>query len=189
MSEEEIEFVSDDWQLEQYHKAGNWHITWALSADELLSASRLLRKHRYAFDYKKLRVGDDIPDEGKILSPELMLRGFAIECLLKALWVKRGGVICVDGKYTGVKGAGDHDLRQLAHVNGLRFTERQRDVLKRLSIYMTSVGRYPIAKDWRETKSQRMLGGRKMFPTMWTTPSDDETCDSIVKIIYEELER
>lgn len=93
MSKEEIAFVGDYWQLEQYHKAGNSHVAWALS-DELLAASRLLKNHRYQFDFESLHVGDNVPDEGKILSSELMLRGFAIECLLKALWVNRGEAIC-----------------------------------------------------------------------------------------------
>ena len=38
--------------------------------------------HRDQFDPTQLNVGDDMPDEGKVLFPELMLKGFAVECLL-----------------------------------------------------------------------------------------------------------
>lgn len=180
--------LSDDWQLDQYHKVGNDHIAWVLSAEDLLAASRSLRKLRNAFDIESIGVGDAIPDEGRIHPADLMLRGFAVECLLKALWVLRGGKICVDGKYVGVKGAGDHNLIQLCDANKLSFTEPKRDVLKRLSIFMTSVGRYPIPKHWSETKIQSTLGGGKAPPTCWVTPSDDEAYDSIVKILHEALE-
>ena len=127
--------LSDDWQLEQYQLVGNDHNAWALSAEDLLAASRLLRKLRSTFDIESLGVGDAIPDEGRVHPTDLMLRGFAVECLLKALWVKRGGTVCVDGRYEGVKGANDHNLVQLCDANGLSFNGAERDVLKRLSLF------------------------------------------------------
>lgn len=178
----------DEWQLDQFQKVGNDHNAWMLSAGDLFAASRLLRKVRNSFDTESIGVGDAIPDEGRIHATELMLRGFAVECLLKALWVMRGGKICVEGKYVGINGAGDHNLIQLSDVNKLSFTEPQRDVLKRLSIFMTSVGRYPIPKHWHETKMQSTLGGGKASPPHWVTPSDDENYDSIVNILNEALE-
>jgi hypothetical protein len=180
--------LSDDRQIEEYDKVGNDHNAWASSADGLLAASRLLRTLRTTFDLESVAVGEAIPDEGRIHPADLMLRGFAVECLLKALWVKQGGTICIDGKYVGVTGAGDHDLLQLCDANKLSFTDHQRDVLKRLFIFMTSVGRYPIASHWSKTKIQSTLGGGKGSPTYWGTPSDDETYDSIVKILLEALD-
>jgi hypothetical protein len=180
--------LSDDRQIEEYDKVGNDHNAWASSADGLLAASRLLRKLRTTFDLESVAVGIAIPDEGRIHPADLMLRGFAVECLLKALWVKQGGTICIDGKYVGVKGAGNHDLRQLWDANKLPFSENQCDVLNRLSIFMTSVGRYPIASHWSKTKMQNTLGGGKGSPTYWVTPSDDETYDSIVKVLHEALD-
>jgi hypothetical protein len=83
--------LSDDRQIEEYDKVGNDHNAWASSADGLLAASRLLRKLRTTFDLESVAVGVAIPDEGRIHPADLMLRGFAVECLLKALWVKQGG--------------------------------------------------------------------------------------------------
>jgi hypothetical protein len=181
--------LSDDWQLEQYQRAGNDHNAWASSAGDLLAASRLLRKLRGAFDVESVGIGDAIPDEGRVHPTELMLRGFAVECLLKAVWVRRGGTVCVDGKYVGVKGANDHDLVQLCDANGLSFTEPERNVLKRLSLFTTSVGRYPVPKRWSDTRIQRTPGGGKGSPTYWSTPSDDEAYASIVMILHDVLER
>jgi hypothetical protein len=180
--------LSDEWQIEQYNKVGNDHNAWASSANDLLAASRLLGKIRAKFDIESVAAGEAIPDEGRIHPTEIMLRGFAVECLQKGLWVKRGGTICRDGKYVGVKGAGDHDLLGLSDANNLPFSQNQRGVLKRLSIFMTSVGRYPIPRHWSNTKIQSASGGGKAPSTYWTTPSDDKTYDSIVKILHEALD-
>lgn len=173
--------LSDDRQIKDFDDVGNNHYSWALSAHDLLAASRLLRKQKAAFDIESVAVGAAIPDEGSIHRADLLLRGFAVECLLKALWVKQGGVICTDGKYKGIKGVGNHNLCQLCDVNNLLFSIDQRDVLDRLSIFITSVGRYPIATDWSKTK--KMGGG-----VYWMSPSDDEAFDLIISNLYKALE-
>lgn len=75
-----------------------------------------------------------------------MLIGYAIECALKGLWVKKGHMLVDRGRYRGVQGARDHDLVQLAAVAGFILTDRESDVLRRLSRFVQFAGRYPIAK-------------------------------------------
>lgn len=75
-----------------------------------------------------------------------MLLGFALECGLKALWLRRGNDLIVNGRYRGVSGAHDHDLVQLAHATQFACTSRERDVLARLSKFIRFAGRYPVAK-------------------------------------------
>jgi len=43
-----------------------------------------------------------------------MLFGYAIECALKGLWVKRKNKLVVNGRCLRVPGAGDHELLQLS---------------------------------------------------------------------------
>ncbi len=118
-----------------------------------------------------------------------MLRGFAVECLLKAVFVKRGNRLAVSGVLQRMAGVVSHDLVQPAHKLGLNFTDPEKDVLKRLSLFMTSIGRYPISANWTRTQIQRAYGGGKGSPTYWLSPSDYDTCTSIIVRIKGELSR
>lgn len=181
--------ISDKKQIENFDKIGNLPEAWELSADHLLSASRILKKHRDNFNPSSLKVGEEIPDEGKILASELMLKGYAVECLLKAVWVKKGNLLAKDGKYIRIKGCGNHDLIQIAKVVSLEFEDKQIDILKRLSIYITSAGRYPISVDWNNVKIQRLFDGGKGIPTYWRIPTDDKLFEDIISIINAELNK
>jgi len=174
-------------QIKNYDRTGNTPFAWILSADCLQAAARILKSHRDRFDAMRFKVGDDVPDEGKILFAELMLTGFAAECLLKAVWIKRGNKLAVGGKYVGVKGAADHALLQLADAVGLDLDRNARDVLKRLSIIMTSGGRYPIPRDWSARKIQKFRGGGKGIPEFWQYPRDDQLLEKVFAVIQKEL--
>ena len=131
------------------------------------------------------KVGDDVPDEGKVLFPELMLTGFAIECILKAIWIKHGNKLAVGGKYVGVKVA-DHALLQLADAVRLRLDGNARDVLKRLSIIMTSA----VGTRFHEIGRRERLklhGGGKGIPEFWQHPRDDQLLEKVFAILQKEL--
>lgn len=133
-----------------------------------------------------VRGGTHFSDEGKILFPELMLRGFGIECLLKSLWVKAGNKIVDHGRYRGVPDAKNHDLVQLASVVGIRLNSDQKDVLDRLTFIMTSNGRYPISRHWAKQKIGPRHGGGWGHPGSWAYPSDDNIVDDILKVLDRE---
>ena len=182
-----INMMSEAEQIEYYNRTGNTPTAWIVAADSLQAAARILKGHRDRFDPMQLSVGDNVPDEGKVLFPELMLKGFAVECLMKALWLKRGNKLVVNGKYVGIKGAADHNLLQIADALGLCFKGRERDVLKQLSSIMTSVGRYPIPRDWSDRKIQKIHGGGKGMPGYWRYPSDDEILEDVIVTLEQEL--
>ena len=175
-------------QIKRYDNVGNMFVAWAWSAGSLQAAARLLKTHRDRFDPTQSNVGDVLPDEGKVLFPELMLQGLAVENLLKALWVKRGSKLVAGGEYLGVKGAADHNLLQLANAVALQFSPMAKDVLKRLSIIITSAGRYPIPKKWFAHRIQKLHGGGKGIPTYWRLPEDDKTLQGLIATIEKELE-
>ena len=128
------QMMPDTEQIRHFDKTGNTSAAWISTADSLLTAARVLKTCRDRFDPTRLKVGDTIPDECVVLFPELMLRGFAVECLLKALWLKLGNKLVGAGKYLGVKDAADHNLVQLLDAVGLCLGGREREVLKRLSM-------------------------------------------------------
>ena len=69
---------------------------------------------------------------------EAMLLGMALECLLKGLYIRRHRVwedstkehaLVKDGTYVGVKGAGDHELLQLAAAAGVTVSQSEQSIL------------------------------------------------------------
>ncbi len=99
-----------------------------------------------------------------------MLQGFAVECLLKALWVKQGHRLAERGRFVGVSGVKDqHDLLQLAKVVGLTIDVEQKGLLERLSVFTKTVGRYPIP-----TRQDDEYGA------WWMSPTDDQRLEDIV---------
>lgn len=181
--------LPEEEQAKEYDKTGNEPLAWELSADDLEASAAILKEARDGFDPNSLKLGDEIPDEDKVLFPELMLRALSLECLLKALWLKQGNKIAEDGEYKGVKGAGDHDLLQLAAVVGLKLDKTEKDVLKRLSKIMTSNGRYPIPKNWKAGRIQEWHGGNIGPPGFWRHPSDDQVLSRVVNDVKTELDQ
>lgn len=166
-----------------YDQAGNSPEAWASSADSLLAAATLLRAARA----NPLNVGDPVPDGERARPSEIMLRGFALECLFKALWVKRGNRLASKGELQKIPGVGNHELLQLAQKLDFKCAPTEKDLLKRLSLVTTSVGRYPIATHWSKTKIQKTFGGGKGPPTYWESPRDDNAYKSIVTRLEAEL--
>lgn len=186
--EGESHMMPEEVQIKNYDRTANASVSWILASDSLQAAARILKAHRDRFNPTQLSIGHKLPDEGKVLFPELMLKGFAVECLLKALWLKHGNKLAIGGKYVGVKGAADHDLLQLADTVELHLNRKARDVLKRLSIIMTSGGRYPIPRDWSDRRIQKLRGGGKGIPEFWQYPTDDKILEGVVTTLGQELD-
>jgi hypothetical protein len=119
-------------QIKNYDTLGNMPESWIITTDDLLASADILKEKR--MDYYKntihtLKVGQTIPAEGKILNCEIMLKGFAAECLLKALWVKAGNKIARHGKLLKIPNVGNHKLVQL--INKLRITINEKQITAR----------------------------------------------------------
>ena len=154
-------------RLEQHTWAGNSPHAWESRARDLLAAATVLRQHRESMD------SNSAPAPAALIHPaELMLDGMAIECLLKAVWVKRGQKLAKDGKYLGVPGAGDHDLGQLAGALKLKLSALEKDTLRRLSHFIEYGGRYPVPKNAEKLQLTRAPTGGRAAATTWSTPSD-----------------
>ena len=100
---------------------------------------------------------------------EAMLLGMALECLLKGLYIRRHRVwedpakehaLVKDGTYVGVKGAGDHELLQLAVAAGVTVSQSEQSILIRLTDFIKYAGRYPVPLRMEGMKPVTMPGGR-----------------------------
>ncbi len=78
-----------------------------------------------------------------------MLLAMGAECMLKALWLKYGGILAKEGKFDPIPDAHTHELDRLAKAVSLKgdieFSKREYALLKLASIWIVS-GRYPIPK-------------------------------------------
>lgn len=106
--------LPDSKQIAMYDQVGNKSAAWEASADSLLAAASLLQMARNIAGTVPIHVGDPISDGEKSQPAELMLRGLALECLFKAVWVKRGNLLALGGKLQRMRGAASHNLLQLA---------------------------------------------------------------------------
>jgi hypothetical protein len=163
-------------RIEQHTWAGNSPEAWRSCADDLLAAAAVLRERRGSIDSSSVPV----PDGWRLHPAELMLDGMAIECLFKALWVKRGHKLARAGEYVGVPGAGPHDLVQLAGVLELTLSDLEKDTLRRLSHFIEYGGRYPVPKDAEKLQLTRTPRGGRAAANTWATPSDYLLFDAVV---------
>jgi hypothetical protein len=129
------------WQ-QAFESTGNNPLSWRHSAENLLTGARAVRK--------------EVRDFGRMMhslaAVEALLLGFAIECLLKAIYINGGNTLVKQGKYVHVRNAADHDLIQLAAAAGVSLTTTERRVLRKLTPFILFAGRYPIPKEANSMK-------------------------------------
>ena len=115
-----------------------------------------------------------------VLAVRAMLLGYAIECAMKCYCVKRCNKIVKNGSFVGVQGAGaDHNLVQLGKAVGYKPTDRESDVLTRLSKFIRFAGRYPIAKR-PDDMAPRDIDGLGKLDIGYFSKGDFRTCLSIL---------
>lgn len=164
--------------------AGNLPEAWKSCAEDLLAAAAVLREHRTSIAH-----GDEAAPQAWRTHPcELMLSGMAIECLLKALWVKQGHDIVAGGKYVAVPGARDHDLVQLTVAVKVDLSDLETDLLRRLSHFLEYGGRYPVPKNAEKLRLIVSPRGGRGPATAWATPSDQLIFDAVVNRLQQLLE-
>jgi hypothetical protein len=74
--------------------------------------------------------------------PRLMMRAFAIECLIKARFLLRAGnTLFKDGKFIGIRNDKSHDLAKLARKADIAITDAEANLLDRLTAVSTGWGK------------------------------------------------
>jgi len=160
-------------------RTGNSVLAWTSVAPDILAAANVLKERVDSFDLGSVAAGDSVPREALLGHVVLMLRGMAVECLLKGLCLKRGNELVVDGKYSRVPGASDHNLCELASAVDFNVDYAEEAVLRRLSLFVQYGGRYPIPKS-------AVIYGQAA--TTWATPSDENVFNELVRRLDRSLE-
>ena len=162
----------------QFESAGNSPRAWQIVAENLLFAARTLSERCGTFDSQSTDA--QFSNRAQLGAVELMLKGMAVECLIKALWLGRGNSFVKAGKFFNVPGAGAHDLPQLALAAGLNTSSFEVDLLRRLSHFIEYGGRYPVPRTSNKLKLTDSPRGGKAAATTWRSPSDDLLFESLV---------
>jgi len=128
-----------------FTRSGNNYRSWFNTAGRLLADSATLRRKTRRIR-NSLRHGAKPPPEMLTVWTEVMLAGFAVECLIKAVWLKTGNELVRDGEYKGILRNERHQLVPLCDRIGIPLSSTERRSLHGLSRIILGVGRYPIPR-------------------------------------------
>ena len=120
---------------------------------------------------------------------KIMLRGFAVECLIKAIWLKEGNKLCIDGRYLGVDRIKNQKLHEMISKLRISISKTERNVLRILSAVATSGGRYPVFVRY-DSLEKDFGSGDLSFIQEWNEselePAYHALKDRLIQIIEEE---
>lgn len=133
-----------------FDQRGNSFKNWIITARELLASAIVLRREREKVEEPKVAGVSKAPMECLTFWVELMLCAFAIECLLKALWLKKGNQIAKDGVYCKILTKENHDLVALCQKVAFPINSVEEKILTKLSELGRATGRYPISRNFTQ---------------------------------------
>ncbi|PKO00045.1 MAG: hypothetical protein CVU42_04705 [Chloroflexi bacterium HGW-Chloroflexi-4] len=129
-------------QKDAFDRNANDYKLWFGKARALhFSAKELFKIYQKTLDELMKKSGiSEVPISLEISDQVLLLEGFAIECLLKGLYLADGAILAVDGK---IKKDSHNLLRWCEKVN-IELDNREREIISTLSLVIVSYGRYPV---------------------------------------------
>ena len=155
-------FLSDKQLRDGYDKT--LPAMWYLKAKNLLDAARLLEAHDLFFDQVKTQKAFS-KTKLNLMPIILMLRGMAVECLLKGELTRQGKIMPKYGKLDLPEKYNSHNLKNISKdVDGLDLEKDEYMILETLS-QQIMLARLPLKQ--APTKAQMEQGG-------WTFPDDEE---------------
>ena len=97
---------------------------WKEKALDLLMASRILRQ---AEESSEIEIDGEKVKVPFLRSywPKIMIRAFALECLIKALWLKNGNILYQGEKYVGIDGMKLHHLSKMFAMTRFKAGRRE----------------------------------------------------------------
>lgn len=160
-------------------KLGRDPNNWLREAGELKRASEILYKEVQA-DYEELKTGK-WTRKHYIFAQYQMLTGYALQNLLKAIYIKRHPQkIAADiDRFTHKT----HDLRVLTSKLHITVSREELDLLERLTDYVDSAGKFPIPRKFETIKTQENTEDSIVIKARFNPVTDD----TIFNNLYEKL--
>lgn len=163
---------------------GNNPANWSASASSLFGACMILRQERQKETDRVMRSPKPVGIVSVAIGTdgvERLLTAFALEALLKAVWVSKGNRLVREGRYIGLpcenkKKPKWHNLLAMCDDAEIDLQDSERNILARLSDVARYQGRYPIALRWEQ-----------MEPIFYWSEEWDEVIGKLVTKLWKSL--
>jgi len=175
-------------QVQTFDDIGNSFDAWESKADELLYCSEGLQDLANMRASKVYEIMEQLSHIVKVSWVMKMLIGFAIECLIKAVWLKDGNKLCSEGKFIGIEGIKNHKIHEMISKIGLTISQDERTVLKILGAVATSGGRYPVFTKYDSLEKDFGLGNMN-FSQEWNSQTLEPAFFTLIKKLKSRLKK
>lgn len=167
---------------DQHKLSGSMPVVWLLTAEQLLRAFQMLmdQARQDAHD----AFGSDESVRFPISSTAMMLGGFAIENLLKAIKVSQGSQVFDDRGFFTVK---THDVLELAVDAGVELDTAEEALLEKLEQFVIWAGRYPIPLSSEDLRPRTLDNGGFAPRTCISIPGDFDAVMAFAEKLREKL--
>ena len=109
-----------------------------------------------------------------------MLRGYAVENMLKGWWIEQGHPLVRAGQLLQIPGTKPHDLAKMADVVAVPVSPEQRVMLDTLTAAVLHLGRYPIPT---RVEHMPVHTPERTVPTaVWTPKHEGEFWNFVVSM-------
>lgn len=163
-----------------FAKMGRDPINWVREAGELKRASEILYKEVLA-DYNELKTGA-WTRKHYIFAQYQMLTGYALQNLLKAIYIKKHPKkLATDiDRFTNKT----HDLKVLTTNLHITVSRDELDLLERLTEYVASAGRFPIPRKFEFIKNEDNTKGSIVIRARFNPDTDDTVFNGLYEKLY-----
>lgn len=164
--------MTQDEMKRKYDAMANDYIQWIEAANDNLIAAdaiseAIIAAMKHSGNQPAMRLHWKI----------LMFRAYAIECLLKAVYLKNGNRLASGGSFIHTALPKGHNLVAMWKLVSLPpLTKEWRGLLEKLTQISTSLGRYHIGLAWNKPKPN--LAKNSIMD--WTT-GEDQVLESIIR--------
>lgn len=165
---------------EQHKLSGNMPVVWLLTAEQLLRSFQMLA------DQARQDVHDAFRGDASVRFPigstAMMLGGFAIENLLKAIKVSQGSQVFDDRGFFTLK---THNVLELAVEAGVELDAAEEALLERLEQFVIWAGRYPIPLSSEDLRPRTLENGGFAPRTCISIPGDFDAVIALAEKLRE----
>jgi hypothetical protein len=190
-----------------YDWKGNTPCFWLLSAYDLLCTTHLLEMHikrlRKNHGWNFMIRGKRVARSWHTLEPNLMIKGFFLENLVKTIAILEGQKLAQNGRYKKLKNSGSHDFLQMSNNLKIKYSDPEKEYLKEMKYCITGYGRYPITPMMQNDSDSKRLDDNSIYQSIakkiidrikigiesWSNKKESALCQQMVQWIEDTIKK